>query len=103
MTDIPSRPVSEPHEESTGRGLMIGGLVLGITSVVFGWLVPLLGVIAGVIGIIISPMGIKRARKWTRPTSVGTAGLILSIIGVVWSVIWWIVYAARMSQDTIAY
>ncbi len=103
MTDVPSTPVSRPEEESTGRGLMIAGLVLGIASILFGWIIPLVGVVAGVIGIILSPIGIKRAKRWHQKHTIGVSGLILSIVGLVWSIIWWIGYAGAMSQDSIAY
>ena len=64
------------------NGLAIAGLVLGIVSLVFCW-VPFLGIIAGVVGLILSVMG----RKNCAPNQAGmaTAGLVLSIVGIVLS------------------
>ena len=64
---------------------MIAGLVLGIVSVSFFW-VPLI-FIAGIIGIIFSVSGRKKALAENKSAAMGTAGLVLSIIGLVFGVI----------------
>lgn len=60
-------------------------LILGLSSLV-AWVIPILGVIVGVLGIVISKKQTKvfecKAYK---------IGLILSIIGTVISVIYWII------------
>ncbi|MDR0908169.1 MAG: hypothetical protein LBM77_00230 [Spirochaetaceae bacterium] len=67
----------------------IAGLVLGILSAIGGW-IPVLNYFAwafGIIGIILSALGRKKAKAASESTGVATAGLVLSIIGLVISVI----------------
>lgn len=69
----------------------IAGLVLGIISVVIGVAIPSigwLGLIAGIVGIILSALAIKQ-----QPAGIHTAGLVLSIIGVGLSLVLWIACA----------
>lgn len=72
----------EQNQKPNGKA--IASLVLGIVSVVFIFTgnFALLGVVAGVIGLIV---GIS-ARK-ENPTGMATAGIILSIIGLALCVI----------------
>ena len=60
-------------------GASIASLVLGIIGL-FAWCVPLIGVPITIIGIV---MGVKGRRR--SPNGVATAGMILSIIGLVLS------------------
>jgi hypothetical protein len=67
----------------------VAGLVLGILSAVGGW-IPFINYFAwvfGIVGIILSVLGRKKAAAENKPTGVATAGLVLSIIGLVISVI----------------
>jgi hypothetical protein len=67
----------------------VAGLVLGILSAIGGW-IPGLSYFAwifGILGIILSAIGRKKAAAANQPTGVATAGLVLSIIGLVISVI----------------
>jgi len=61
--------------------MAIAGLVLGIVSAVAGWFLPVVPIITGVVGIILSVMGRKQAAAAGQPLGVATAGLVLSIIG----------------------
>ena len=58
--------------------MAIAGLVLGIVSVVFSFIYVWIGLIAGIVGIILSVKG----RKIVAKKGMATAGLVLSIIGV---------------------
>jgi hypothetical protein len=66
----------------------VAGLVLGILSAVGGW-IPVLNYFAwvfGIVGIVLSAIGRKKATQASQPTGIATAGLVLSIIGLVISV-----------------
>ena len=67
------------------NGMAIAGLVLGIVSLAFCW-IAFVGLTAGIVGLILSVMG----RKHCAPGQTGmvTAGLVLSIIGIVFSGVW---------------
>jgi hypothetical protein len=67
----------------------VAGLVLGILSAIGGW-IPGLSYFAwvfGIIGIVLSAIGRKKATAASQPTGIATAGLVLSIIGLVISII----------------
>ena len=67
----------------------VAGLVLGILSAVGGW-IPGLNCVAwviGIVGIVLSVLARKKAIKENQPTNMATAGLVLSIVGTVISVI----------------
>ena len=68
--------------QNNGKGLSVAGLVLGICSVVVGLIINgWVGLICGIIGIVLSVMGRNKAKAAGAPTGMGTAGLVLSIIG----------------------
>lgn len=69
--------------QNDGKGLSIAGLVLGIVATVLAWfyMINIAALAAGVIGIICAVKGKKAAVAVGAPTGMGTAGLVLSIIG----------------------
>ena len=71
--------------QNPGKGMSIAGLVLGIVSIVLAWfyMVNIAALVAGVVGIILAVKGKKAAATAGAPTGLGTAGLVLSIIGTV--------------------
>ncbi len=66
-----------------GKGLSIAGLVLGIVSAVLAWfyMINIIALITGIVGIICAAKGKSAAVAAGAPTGMGTAGLVLSIIG----------------------
>jgi len=76
--------------------MAVAGLILGILSLIGGsipgvnafplWLL-------GIIGIILSSIARSKAKKTNQPTGVATAGLVLSIIGTILSLITFIACA----------
>ncbi len=62
--------------EQKSNTLAVAGLVLGILSVVFAFLFTWIGLIAGIVGIVLSVKGRKSEKK-----GMATAGMVLSIIG----------------------
>jgi hypothetical protein len=67
------------------QALSLTGFILGIASVVFGW-IPVLGILVGVAGLIISI--IARGREPQAPNWMKTLGLVFSIIGIVLALLW---------------
>ncbi len=68
---------------NTGKGYSIAALVLGIVATVLAWfyLVNIAALVSGVVGIILAAKGRKLAALADAPKGIGTAGLVLSIIG----------------------
>lgn len=64
-------------KKSNMDGYAIAGLVIGIISVIFSFLYVWIGLIAGIVGIVLSVKGRQSENK----KGLGTAGLVLSIIG----------------------
>jgi hypothetical protein len=68
---------------STGRGLGIAGLVLGILAAIISF-IPCLGVYAlipGIVGIILSAISMVQANKAQAAKGMAIAGLVCSIVG----------------------
>ena len=59
--------------------MAVAGLVLGIVSLI----IPYINCPAGIVGIILSVMGMKQLKAENKPTGIATAGLVLSIVGTV--------------------
>ncbi len=67
--------------KSAGKGFCISGLVLGIVSLVFSW-IWYISLSASIVGLVLSVVGRKKAKLASAPTGIGTAGMVLSIIGL---------------------
>jgi hypothetical protein len=82
-------PAGPPAAAGPKQTTSIIGFVLGLVSVVFGW-VALIGVGAGIAGIIVS----RKAKKTEpgAPSWMHTIGLIASIVGLVIGVISFILF-----------
>ncbi|MGI5971598.1 MAG: DUF4190 domain-containing protein [Oscillospiraceae bacterium] len=73
----------EPKENKNGN-LAVASMILGIISVVcfclsFTYAAPPIGLVVGIIGVILSVY----SKKNEGPSSMATAGLVLSLIGVI--------------------
>ncbi len=84
-------PAGPPAAAGPKQTLSIIGFVLGLVSVVFGW-VALIGVGGGIAGLIVS----RKAKKDEpgAPSWMHTIGLIASIVGIVIGVISFFVFLA---------
>ena len=71
--------------QNPGKGMSVAGLVLGIVSIVLAWfyMINIAALVCGIVGIILAVKGKKAAVAAGAPTGLGTAGLVLSIIGTV--------------------
>lgn len=71
-------------------------MIIGILSYIFCW-VPVLDFILGLIGVILSGVGLSRKERY-RLSGFAVAGLVLGIIGLVIGVIYMIAFFAALSQ-----
>ncbi len=71
----------------SGKGLSIAALICGIVSIILAWfyMVNIVAIILGVLGIIFAVIGMKQAKAAGQPTGLSTAGLVLAIIGLVFA------------------
>ncbi len=77
------------EKKNNGKVFAIIGLVLGILSIVFSfwYMVNICAVVAGVAGIVLSVVGKNQLTAAGQAKGLAVAGLIVSIIGTVLSVI----------------
>ena len=74
-----------------GKGAAIAGLVLGIVAIVLGFLGGWCSIIAlplAIVGLVLSVNGGKQIKAAGQPAGIATAGLVLGIIAVVLTAIW---------------
>ena len=72
------------------KGKAVAGLVLGIVSIVFGFLGSIFSLLAlpmAIVGLVLSVSGKKALAAAGQPAGIGTAGLVLGIIAVVYTAI----------------
>ncbi|MCL2587863.1 MAG: DUF4190 domain-containing protein [Oscillospiraceae bacterium] len=80
--------------------MAIAALVLGIISLVP--LVPFpIGPISAVVGIVLGVLARKKASEAGTPTGMATAGMVLSIIGLALSIIFWAFCAAVLGAASL--
>ena len=86
--------VPAPAVQKPTNSMGIAGMVIGILSYCFCW-VPVLGLILGLIGVILSGVGMSRKER-CRLNGFAIAGLILSIIAMVLGLIMTIILLAAL-------
>jgi hypothetical protein len=71
--------------------MAIAGLVLGLVGVVLafipciGWIG---GIICGILGLVFAAIGMGQAGKVGAPKGMATAGLVLSLVAIIWGPVW---------------
>ncbi len=80
--EAPTLQQSTPNG-SNGKGLSVAGLVCGIISAVLAWfyLINTVALICGIVGLVCASKGRKQAKAAGAPSGLGTAGLVISIVG----------------------
>lgn len=68
------------------NGKAVAAMVLGICSIVFACLSPIIAIILGILAIVFAIMANKMGK-----TGMSTAGLITGVIGIILAVVMWIV------------
>jgi hypothetical protein len=84
---------------TSSNGMVIGGFVTGLLSLLVGWFSPLVGVVLGVLGIVLGYIGRSRARQANAPTGLATAAVVLGAIGLVLSVVVWVAAIAILTNS----
>ncbi|MBQ9770043.1 MAG: hypothetical protein IJW27_07545 [Clostridia bacterium] len=75
---------------NNGKGLAVAGLVLSIVGLVFSFLGGWFSVLAlplSIVGLVLAVVGGKKLKAVGAPAGIATAGLVLGIIAVVFSAI----------------
>src|SRR6056297_2801037 len=86
----------EQQKTNTGQGLGIAGLVLGIISIplaVMGCTF-IIALLFGAVGIVLSAIGLSQAKEANGAKGITTAGLVVSIVGSVIAILWFLFLGA---------
>lgn len=75
----------EPQQPRS-NGKAIAALVLGICSIVFSCLIPILGILLGIVAIVFAVLSNKEGKS-----NMALAGMITGISGIVIGIIMWII------------
>ena len=104
------RNFSNPIQEKKPQGQAIAGMVLGIVGLLFSfgaYCVWFLSLPLTLVGVILSALAIKKCSAGVaRGKGMAIAGLVTSIIGLIWTVIWmilWGVVAAAIGGSAAAF
>lgn len=95
-TTTTTTPGGNPN---AGKGMGIAGLVLGILAAIFSF-VPCLGmwaIVPGIIGLILSIIGMRQAGAAGAPRGMAIGGLITSIVGICIAAYW--IYAMYFAAE----
>jgi len=90
-------------ESNPTQGLGIAGIIVGIFSIFFA-IIPctiFLGIILGVIGLILTIIGLNQAAKLNVPKGLLIAGLITSILGVLIAGLWGLAFKEMFNQNNL--
>lgn len=68
-----------PNADQPGRGLAIAALVLGIVSIIFVMVMPLIGLVTGIVGVVCA----SKAKSQGYIGGMQTGGFVCSLIGLV--------------------
>jgi len=82
--------MEEVKRSSSGQGLGIAGLVLGIVAIPLA-IIPctsVFGILLGILGITLSAIGLSQATRAQAPKGLILSGLVLSIIATLIAIIW---------------
>lgn len=85
ISPFASAPTGAAVRGRVGNGIALAGMVCGIVSLVIGWVpfVGLLGLVAAIVGLILSIPGLARAKQTGERRSFAIAGIVTSSIGLV--------------------
>ena len=91
-------PTTAERGNGSAVTAFVTGLIGAITSIFLFFL--FFPVILDILGIVFGVMGRRNAAAGARQGGLATAGLILGIIGLIIFVLWWVLVAANIREDS---
>ena len=83
------------RQGGTTNGMGVGGFVTGLVGLGLSWLIPLAGIVLGVLGVVLGGVGVSQGRRRGAPTGLATAGVVLGALAIVAAVV--VVWAVTAS------
>jgi hypothetical protein len=93
-TEQPSSPAGRAGPTA---GMGVAGFVSGLVGLGLSWVIPLVGIILGVLGIALGGVGISQGRRTGGPTGLAVAGVVLGALAVIVAIL---VVAAVVATTT---
>lgn len=95
---IYQQPVYQQPVSNSGRGMGVAALVMGIVSCCLFWIpyVNTVCLLMCIAGIILSSISMKKARAAGVSAGIAVAGLVVSIVGLVLSLLFFFIYGAAI-------
>jgi hypothetical protein len=91
-----------PMAETRGNGAAVAGFVCGLIGAIFS-IIPLFVLvfpgILDILGIVFGMRGRRNAAAGARQGGLATAGLVLGLVGLVFFVLWWILFAVGVKDS----
>ncbi|WP_435246012.1 DUF4190 domain-containing protein [Streptomyces sp. NRRL F-5630] len=97
----PASGTSYQGRPATGTqtpGLAIAALATGIGGLIFFWLIPILGLALGVLGVVFGVMTTRRAKAGAPGKGMGTAGIVTGAVSIVGALVFWAVAVAVLAS-----
>ncbi len=94
MTGLPpSTPTPTSPTPAPSNGIGTAGMVLGIISAATCWIwcAPFVPIVTGIVGLILSILGLSKAKKIGVGRGGSMAGMICSICGIVIGIAVWVI------------
>ena len=76
------------------NGMAVGGFVTGLLGALLSW-IPIAGILLGIVGVVLSGIGLAKGRREGTPTGLATAGVVLGALAVVIAVVLVVVVVAN--------
>src|SRR3954466_14885934 len=93
----PSAPTPRAPDSQPFNGA--GGFVCGLVGLVLSWLIPLVGVVLGLLGVVLGGVGVSRSRASGAGRGLSIAGVVLGVLALVVSIVFWVAYANLLSKS----
>lgn len=97
MSDYDQTP-SGPGAPVPGKGMAIASMVLGICSLV----IPYAGTVTAIVGLVLGVISKKKLAEVNAPAGMATAGIVMSIISLAWSVLLIIICSSCLAAGGLA-
>ena len=96
----PVAPAYQQPVSNSGRGMGVAALVMGIVSCCLFWIpyVNTVCLLMCIAGIILSAISMKKARAAGVSSGIAVAGLVVSIVGLVLSFLFFFIYSAAIGM-----
>jgi NAD/NADP transhydrogenase beta subunit len=100
-TPYPVPPYPAPRPPVPGKGLGIAGMVLGICGAALWWTTLWVSLPCAIVGLVLSVIAMKKAKEAGMKNAFAVTGLVLSIVGLAFNIIFFAAAIAESNRNRI--